>query len=757
MLDQLQLQNRGVHQLCTPLMIAQPKHHRPQRSRRQVFGLIGCCIVIGALLSAIATFLVLIGVIPVIPTFSKGLTLVGLNVFFVLCLLIIIGYEVICLYHAKRRNPTGAKLHTSFVVLFSLISIVPTLLLSFVAPFAINKSLSLAYPEGVKHVVNGSVDIMGLYRDDLCQSLIRETHILTNSLNALPSSIVNDRAALNTYITQQAKNLDLHVVEIRQDLNTTYLINDLHIFEQRPLPTIKALEHAIAYDVPVCLLPNNGNIYAAIEKNVLFPKGFIIAQRMVAQPNAEFSDSAIQAKLEYTAFVKHEHMLKVAMAMVFILIACITLLSAVWIGLHAANYFAKPIIELVIAADLVAAGNFSIQVPIHNSVADLMHLSERFNKMINELRTQHNGLMNANALLNQRRMFIEAVLSGVSVGVIGIDSNGIITIVNPSIEKILEMPAASLNGQPLCSVLPELKHFFPIPIEALHTMLPHGHVKVTRNGREHVLSIRVIRDDTPLESSGSVITVDDITELASAQRRAAWADIARRIAHEIKNPLTPIQLSAERIQRNISRYNLENDTMLQECTSIIVSQVEQMKRMVNAFSSFARMPKPLIERHDLVTSIKNTLTTVRVTYPHIVFSLKTEHVELPALAPFDPHLLSQALLNLLNNAAQSIEQTDRAATKLGRVEVCLRMTADTYTIELLDNGIGFPKKNRLQLLEPYYTTRHNGTGLGLAIVSKIIEQHGGHLSLEDHPDGQGGCVKLFLPRRQSTLFHHTLE
>jgi two-component system, NtrC family, nitrogen regulation sensor histidine kinase NtrY len=423
----------------------------------------------------------------------------------------------------------------------------------------------------------------------------------------------------------------------------------------------------------------------------------------------------------------------------YTVIALIVLLSAVWIGLNFANYLVAPIRRLIGAAQVVSTGNLYVQVPTRRSEGDLAQLGETFNKMTQELRTQRDDIVRARDLIDSRRRFTEAVLAGASAGVIGVDAESRISILNRSAERLIGSSEAEALGRQLTDIVPELAEIFTAARSGLQRLV-QGQVTINRNGRERNLSVRVTSEQSSAAEGGYVVTLDDITELVAAQRTSAWADVARRIAHEIKNPLTPIQLSAERLRRKYASVIKDDGGIFQQCTDTIVRQVDDIKRMVDEFSRFARMPKPVMTPEDVADTVRQVVFLQRVGNADI--DIEVEIAQDPMPAQFDRRLISQALTNIIKNATEAVTAVPADELGRGRIRVFAGREGADIVIDVVDNGIGLPKENRSRLLEPYVTTREKGTGLGLAIVGRIMEDHGGCIELGDAADkipGQRGA------------------
>jgi two-component system nitrogen regulation sensor histidine kinase NtrY len=708
-------------------------------------------VVVTALVCALATFLILAGVIRVTPTPTYGITLLAINVALVLGLAVVIAWEARVFLHARRANAAVARLHSRIVGLFSLIAILPTILLAVVASVTIDRGLSLGFTDRVRDVVLKSVEVADAYQENQCQSLAREIRILNDDLTrARPNFDVN-RAWFETFLTTRATNLGLPVAQIMRGPTDVVARANIDVLKQVRLPSAAAFEDAGKSTDPICLLPTEGRVFAALLRMPAFDDAVLMVQREVNPLAIEFPGVSRAAAAEYLTYDSLRRSIQITFALVFVLIALIALLSAVWFGLNFANRFVAPIRRLINAADQVASGNFYAQVPTKKTSGDLASLGESFNKMTQELRRQHAGLTAANDLIDARRRFTEAVLSGVSPGVIGLDAAGFVTIANPAAERMLDLGSDRLVGRSLAETVPELAPVLAEGEARQRAVQQQIQLVRTRGERkeERTVTVRVTGEQAPGGARGAVVTLDDITDLVQAQRTSAWGDVARRIAHEIKNPLTPIQLSAERIRRKYGKVIVTDREVFDQCTATIVRQVDEIKRMVDEFSAFARMPKPAIAPNDLTEIAKQNLFMIRVAHPDIDFAFSAQGgagSSEKIVAAFDIRLLSQVITNILKNAVEAVTEVPPEVLGKGKIALDLAVEDGFAVITVTDNGKGFPAEGRQRLLEPYMTTREGGTGLGLAIVSKVLEEHGGGIALNDNPAGRGGQVRMRVPR-----------
>jgi two-component system nitrogen regulation sensor histidine kinase NtrY len=448
----------------------------------------------------------------------------------------------------------------------------------------------------------------------------------------------------------------------------------------------------------------------------------------------------------YRQYASNRLVFQITFTIMYLGLALVLLLAALWIGIALANRFVDPIRNLMIASSRVSDGDLDVQVPVQPGRGDLRDLSNRFNTMTRQLRSQRVALVQANETNEKRRQFTEAVVEGVSAGIIGLDAFGAITLFNARAVEMLGRDEISVVGQQVSEVVPALGAIVDRAKSSRRGQI-RDQIETGSGPDYRTYQVQLTREGTMAESKGFVVTLDDITDLLSAQRTGAWADVARRIAHEIKNPLTPIQLSAERLRRRYASKLADDFEIFDKCINTIIRQVGDIGRMVDEFSSFARMPEATPAKADLSETVRSAVFLESVRLPDV--EIKMDLPEQPMTAWFDQRLISQVLTNLIKNAVEAIEGAGLEAIKDPVITVQLRTDGDKARISVSDNGKGWPKENRQRLLEPYITTREKGTGLGLAIVARIIEQHGGSVDLidaEPDPSGQiGACFTFTLP------------
>jgi two-component system nitrogen regulation sensor histidine kinase NtrY len=710
---------------------------------KQPSRMLGSIAVTVALLSATVTFAVLAGLTPVAPTHQVVVSVLAVDALASLLLIGVIGREIWNIMQARRRGRAGARLHVRIIGLFSVVAAVPAVLVAIVASITLDRGLAPWFSSRIQSVIENSLTVAQVYFNEHGQMLRSELTAMSFDVTRAKPLFDSDRERFRQFLTGQARVRGMPLtLMVHSDLSVVEKADIEGVGDIGPPSASGALASVGENEPQVALFLETKSIAAVVKL-----RGYEDTYLYVARPLDPRVIAQLQATQESVAeFANLEQRrvgVQIAFALMYTVIALIVLLSAVWIGLNFANRLVAPIRRLIDAANLVSKGNLYVQVPVRRGEGDLSHLGETFNTMTQELRTQRDDLMRARDVIDSRRRFTEAVLAGASAGIIGVDAEGEISILNRSAEKLIAQTEADLVGHNLVDVMPELEPLFTEARTGVHRLV-QGQITINREMRERNLSVRVTTEQSADHHAGYVVTLDDITDLVTAQRTSAWADIARRIAHEIKNPLTPIQLSAERLKRKYSKVIVEDKAIFEQCTDTIVRQVDDIKRMVDEFSRFARMPKPVITSEDVADTARQVVFLQRVGSPDIEIEIETEEEHMPA--KFDRRLISQGLTNIVKNATEAIAAVPPEELGRGKISVSVKRDGNDIVIDVIDNGTGLPKENRNRLLEPYVTTREKGTGLGLAIVGRILEEHGGRMELFDAPEvasgGRGAWVSL---------------
>src|ERR1044072_4238411 len=601
---------------------------------------IGSLAVVLALLSAAVAFALLAGLTPVAPTHQVVVTVLAFDAFTVLVLTIVIGREVWSIVQARRHGRAGARLHVRIIGLFSVIAAVPTVLVPIVASVTADRGLAPLFSSRIEALIQQSAGVAQLYLNEQGGLIRSEISAEAYDIGRAKPLFDGERERFKQLLDAQAKlrGLPLRLI-VQTDLTVIEKADIEGIADIAPPPAAGALA-GVGDEVPRVGVFLESKTVAAVIKLRGYDDAYLYVARPLDPRVIEQLQVTQESIAEFAALDQRRVGVKVAFALMYTVIALIVLLSAVWVGLDFAHRLVPPIRRLIGAANLVSTGNLYVQVPVRRGEGDLSQLGETFNKMTQELRTQRDDLMRARDQIDSRRRFTEAVLAGASAGVIGIDATGRISILNRSAEKLIGQSEAEATGRNLTEVMPELDPLFTEARSGAHRLV-QGQITISRDMRERNLSVRVTTEQSPGEDHGYVVTLDDITDLITAQRTSAWADIARRIAHEIKNPLTPIQLSAERLKRKYGKVITDDKAVFEQCTDTIVRQVDDIKRMVDEFSRFARMPKPVMTAEDVADTARQVVFLQRVGNPDIDIEIETEAEHMPA--KFDRRLISPGL------------------------------------------------------------------------------------------------------------------
>ena len=692
------------------------------------------------LMSGVATFWALTGAPPIGDNPDWRTLLLSADLVLLLILAIVVVRRVVKVWLARRRGSAGSRLHLRLVVLFGLVAVTPTVIIVlfsvlfldfgiqswFREPFRTVMEEAQAAAEGylIEHQENIRADILRVARD-----LNRDAPLLESSPRLL-NQAVNLQARLRG-LTEAIVFDGTGRVVARSGL--TYALEFETI--DRVL-----MEKARAGEVPIWV-NNSGDRVRALVRLDNFLDAYLYVGRFVDSTVLMHTERTRSAVEEFYHLKEQFTGYQISFTLIFMLIALLLVMAAVWLGLYVANDLTRPISELIGAVEKVRAGDLSARVREAPAGDEIGSLGRSFNRMTNQLDSQRRELVAANRQIDERRRFTETVLSGVSAGVIGLDSKGRIDLPNRSAARLLGLEVSEMTGRHLEDVVPEMAGLFGEARQRRRAST-EAQIKIHRGDEVRTLSVAIAVEKINQKIIGFVVTFDDVSELLAAQWKAAWSDVARRIAHEIRNPLTPIQLSAERLKRKYLDEITSDKETFEICTDTIVRQVDDIGRMIEEFSNFARMPAPILRLENLNDLCKQAIFLQRNARPMIEFD--TDFPDEQIYATCDGHQLAQAVTNLLQNAADAMERRKSNDGDPARIVLRLRRQSETDTfVEVEDNGPGWPAEGREQLTEPYVTTRGKGTGLGLAIVKKIMEDHGGALVLGDSESG-GALARLEL-------------
>jgi two-component system nitrogen regulation sensor histidine kinase NtrY len=734
----------------TPLIMTLPKHvAAPIGEGGRKVRMIGLVLVLLSIVSVVTSFLMLTGQTPWTPSPGSVEIALSVNGFLLVALSCLIGWELVGLYIAWKDGRAAARLHWRIIALFSLIAAAPAVLVMVLASITLDRGLDRWFETRTRTIVENAAQVGKAYLQEHARVLRGDAIAMGADIERAKPLFDFEPERFDRFLEAQCSLRQIPAAFLLKADGTVITSVKLdETWEKILMPPPNSLAQ-VESEEPLVIAPGQSNQVGAVIKLKDYDDLYLYATRPMDGRVLDQVRLSEEASSDYSQLEQARPSAQLAFALIFIGVTLILLLSAIWAGIGFANRLVAPIRRLILAADYVSKGNLAVQVPVRRKEGDLAHLGETFNTMTAELRTQRSELIAAKDQIDRRRRFTEAVLAGVTAGVIGIDAENRITLANRLALTLLNTAEANLLGKRLQDAIPELA---PALAEALgdsHSGRAPRPVQVTlrRAGQERTIAVRITTETSDATGEGHVVTLDDITDLINAQRSSAWADVARRIAHEIKNPLTPIQLSAERIKRRYARRVEDDRQVFDQCIETIVRQVGDIERMVNEFSSFARMPKPQKVRGNVVEALRESVFLISVANPDIEF---VSHLpEEPLNGRFDQRLLSQAFTNVVKNATEAISAATFAEGEPKRIDVVARQEGDEIVVEVIDNGIGLPTENRNRLLEPYVTTREKGTGLGLAIVRKIMEDHGGRIELLDAPavqqGGRGAMMRLVLP------------
>jgi two-component system nitrogen regulation sensor histidine kinase NtrY len=713
--------------------------------------------IVAALVAVFATFFAISGISPNDPTAGAVPWLLGLN----FLLLVVLAVIVVREYRRIRMTRDGSgngRLAKRFVLLFGLSALMPAMIVAVFMGAFITQGLDRWIGERVDRLVEKNAEIFRSYVENFqtgfesdmrlaaldIESFSRQVDETLAAVVPAPDGSQADEAELAAYASTAFFEGLRSELAIRDLLTIAILGADgvevvAESSVQSPIllpPPRQAFAEADEGSVATTLYEGRG-LATAVSRIEAPVSGYLYAVKVFDRNAAQSLREAERALDEYYTAKRGSGRLQTIFVLGYAQIAGLILLLATRLGLEAAGRVTVPIGRLASAATAVRDGDLGVRVPVSGPADEIHALSQSFNAMTEQLSSQQNALIQARKDETDRRRFVETLLAEIGAGVMRVDRERRITLANRSAAIILDREEIP-DGADLSDVAPQFERFVRdtfergAPVDASIDVVVSGDTKYIR------------LKTAPEPTGGCVLTFDDMTRLVNAQRQLAWRDVARRIAHEIRNPLTPIMLSTERLRRRYGSKIEAGDTVFERCIDTIVRKIEDIDRMVQEFSSFARMPKPNVAAFDMRLLLQGTCFAQSMVSPEIEIDFQTDTSTAMHLG--DERLLGQAFGNLLKNAAEAIEGMQEAGEPAGLIRITMQRDAGGFEILIDDNGPGFPREVRNRLLEPYVTTRERGTGLGLAIVNRIIADHGGSVSLQNRPDGlRGARVRVYLP------------
>ena len=720
-----------------------------KRRRVQTWATLGL-VVLGPVL-AIATFLTLGPLNQTANSPSLRLVLLA-DLVYILVVATLVLAQVARMIAARRARSAGSRLHLRLTGVFALIALMPTVLVAIFAVLTVNVGLEGWFSQRVSEVVGSSLRAAEAYRDEHQRDLTQDADALAAFLNLQrQANIMISDGDLRLILTNAQ-------AQIQRGLREAYVIDgegrikargdNSYLFDFEP-PSAAQIAAANMGET-VIIEDWENNEFRALIRLDAFADRLLQVTRTVDGSLLGLLDETRETVRLYHQLESERGRLLFEFGLLYLGFAIILILAAVWLGLWFAERLSRPVGRLAGAAQRVGGGDLDVQVPEEDGDDEIAMLGRLFNQMTRQLKGQREALVEGHNQTENRRRLFDSVLSNVTAGVIGLDAGGRVDFINPAATRLLEV-STSHTDQTLEMAVPEFSPLFA-RLRENDGGAVQEELRLSRRGKLESLLVRMtVRRNEEGEPEGYVVAFDDVTDLVSAQRMAAWGDVARRIAHEIKNPLTPIQLSAERIKRKFRPLVGDAAADLDQYTDVIVRQTNDLRRIVDEFSKFARMPEPDRHEENLVAIVRDAVVLQDSGQPDV--QITADLPDHPVLLEVDATMISQALTNLIKNAGEAIEslkEKGAPADLVPQVRVSLRVEADVISIRISDNGVGLPE-DRSRLFEPYVTTRAKGTGLGLPIVKKIIEEHGGTLTLGDAEifEGQshaGAVAEIRLPR-----------
>ena len=699
---------------------------------------------ISVILSGLATYFVLSSGM-IAKSTGTVLVLLNIDIFLVLTLGILLIRRIAHIRTDKITGQTGSKLHVRIAILFGFVAITPSILMMIFAVLFFSLGVESWFSQRVRTAIIDSSEVADAYLTEHIQIIRADALAVANDINRQWTQL-NNSDFIDSFLSSQAVIRDLtEIVIFRSDMQVIAKAGYTFALQSGEEIPLSAIAQANLGDVAILTGERGDRVRALLKLDPLTDSYLFIGR---------FIDPKVLNRVERTQNAVDEYLLledsrfefQINFTLLFILFSILLLLLSVWFGLNLANKLATPIVSLIKASELVRSGDFSVRVKEKNKkeeTDEIDKLSSAFNRMTSTLSTQRQALLDANVQLDERRLFTEAVLSGVTAGVIGVDSKGLITLPNKAASILVKHNLEQYIGSPLEKYIPEFKPLLNKK-EYLNSESIQKEIKLIVQDKKRTFLVRSTVEMKDDKIIGYVFTFDDITALQAAERKAAWSGVARRIAHEIKNPLTPIQLSAERLKKKFENRINEDSDVFEKCIDTIIHYVGDIGDMVDEFTQFARMPQPNLKKNDLNILCNNFVRLIDSTYTDI--DIKVSLFDKPLYIMCDVNQINRSLANVVKNAAESINEKIKKSPNSfkGLINIILSDRGNKILLVVNDNGIGLPDNDfNDYLTEPYVTTRPNGTGLGLAIVHKIIEDHNGEITIENIKESGASISFIF--------------
>lgn len=664
-----------------------------------------------------------------------------LDVILFLTLSLLVARKVLELWSKQRKGLAGSKLQIRLTLIFSVLALLPTVIITVLSVSFFHFGVQDWFSRRVKNALNESLAVSESYLKEHKSTVAKDASLMAYEIDQKLEKMIATRKKADQYLTALSNMRSLsEAILFDQDQNLIARSNLTFALQFEPLPA-NALSDATQGKVSLLSSTSKDRIRALVALP-RHPHIYLLVGRAV-DPNVMHHFQRAQAVVTDYGILEGKRLgFELVIVGLFCIIGLFLLMLSIWIGLLVSEKLIYPIKDLIQASEKISTGNFAVRVKERKQKDELSVLTQSFNKMTSHLESQKNDLLEINKTLDERRQFIESTLSGVSCGVIGLSNDGLILYPNQVASSLLGVNLEKKKNKHISQVIPSIQEFLdPNLFKTSHLLQKQIDLSVQNVLR--TFQIHVVPEKAGKEIQGFVVTLDDITDLIAAQRQAAWSDVAKQVAHEIKNPLTPISLSAERLKLKYAKEITTTPSVFLNCIDTIIRQVNFIGHLVSEFSAFARLPQMVIAPHDLVLLCQQALDIQKEVYRSITFTLETSCPQV--LFDCDAQQVNQVISNLLKNAIESILESPHP---LKKKEILIQIKADQKTIHLFikDTGPGFPEDKKNNLLDPYVTTRSHGTGLGLSITKKIVENHNGTIVLDNQKKSTGALIHIGLPR-----------